>query len=143
MNDITVSCAELPQEPDCAKIEDFCDRVLLLEGIREWELSVLLCGNSFIQALNKKYRGKDEPTDVLSFNQNQNPGNDGLFTAGDIVISLDYIENAADLKRCLVHGILHLEGMEHQEEGEYREMIDRQEKILEKLQDELPEVYIE
>ncbi len=113
-------------------------------GAGDWELSILLCGDAFIRGLNRRYRGLDAPTDVLSFAQGSRvPGapvpKNRL--AGDIVISLDTLARNAEregesrekeLKRLLIHGMLHLQGLDHPEEGD-SEMLRRQEGLLERL----------
>ena len=80
------------------------------------ELSVLFCGDARMRALNRHYRGKDRPTDVLAF-----PGDAGAL--GDIVISLPYASRearrrgqgrAGELDRLLLHGYLHLLGYDHE-----------------------------
>ena len=124
-------------------VKDFLLKVLEKLGIDKWEVSILFTGDAFIQKLNRDYRGKDEPTDVLSFAQVDNkepfPSKIGRFYAGDIVISMDTLAKNADyfgisvneeLKRLLVHGILHLSGMDHKNNNPDQPMLMAQEKIL-------------
>ncbi len=115
------------------------------------EISIVLCDDEFIRALNRDYRGKDYPTDVLSFGQREGetlseepPSGRGrsrsqVVVAGDVVISLPMVranaehfgvEEGEELKRLLVHGILHLQGMDHKTNGEHEPMIELQERIL-------------
>ena len=96
-----------------------------------------------MRELNKKYRGKDKSTDVLSFSMREGetfPSNEKE-NLGDIVISLDYARRQAkefevsledEIRRLLVHGCLHLLGYEHEgvDEEVAKEMFDLQEKIL-------------
>jgi probable rRNA maturation factor len=117
---------------------DFIKSVLDGLGRKNWELSVLFCDNSYIKSLNAQYRNKDEPTDILSFPLGEKePG--GRFLAGDIVISLDALEEntrffkvSADeeLRRLLIHGILHLAGYDHATNEAKEPMLQLQEKIL-------------
>ena len=116
--------------------------VLETLDLHNWELSVLFCDNSYIKTLNAQYRNKDEPTDVLSFPLGEREP-DGRLLAGDIVISLDALEEntrffkvSADeeLRRLLVHGILHLAGYEHKTNEADEPMLETQEKILARLQ---------
>jgi probable rRNA maturation factor len=120
-------------------------------GITDWEVSILYCTDDYIQQLNKQYRGKDEPTDVLSFEGGETAfakGGKTRTAAGDIVISLDSLKkNCAEfhvapdeeLKRLLIHGILHLKGYDHDDTiGEAAppgasEMLALQESILHEL----------
>ena len=118
------------------------------------EISVLFCNDEYIRELNKSYRNIDAPTDVLSFeNDEEYEDNEGTWKCvGDIVISLDTLpvnaeyfneDTNAELKRLLVHGLLHLNGMDHGEEHIQKgvapecQMLVLQENILEKLKDEI------
>jgi probable rRNA maturation factor len=82
------------------------------------ELAVVLAGDRTLRSLNARYRGKDKPTDVLSF-----PGPGGEAGLGDVVISLDTAaKNARSLGRTLpqevdvlaLHGFLHVLGYDHE-----------------------------
>lgn len=86
------------------------------------EISVVLTDDKEVHQLNLSYRGKNKPTDVLSFSQIESGA---MFTTslGDVVISLDTTLNQADsygntfeeeLLRLLIHGILHLAGYDHE-----------------------------
>ncbi|MDR0464557.1 MAG: rRNA maturation RNase YbeY [Treponema sp.] len=112
-----------------------------------WELSILFCDDKKIKELNRQYREKDEPTDVLSFVLGESIKENGKTTyfPGDIVISLDTLrENASnfqipedeELRRLLIHGILHLDGMDHGTINKDEPMLILQEEILNKLSNE-------
>jgi probable rRNA maturation factor len=82
------------------------------------EVSLVLSGDRRVRALNARYRGKDKPTDVLSF-----PGDGGEAGLGDIVISVETAaRNARALGRTLpqeldvlaLHGFLHVLGYDHE-----------------------------
>jgi probable rRNA maturation factor len=82
------------------------------------ELSLVLAGDGLLRRLNRDYRGKDKPTDVLSF-----PGDGGEAGLGDIVISVAKAErNARRFGRSLpqeldvlaLHGFLHVLGYDHE-----------------------------
>ncbi len=103
---------------------------------RKIDLSIALVGQERIKKLNKKYRGKNRATDVLSFSY------DG---SGDIVICLGEVKKNAkrfgttfkkELAFCLIHGILHLLGEDHEKEAKPRTRINsvRGKKIEEKQQ---------
>jgi len=109
-----------------------------------WDLSLLVCDDAFIVNLNEQYRNKEGPTDVLSFEQGERYETpDGMrFLAGDIVISLDALaRNAQDfsvsvdeeLRRLVIHGILHLSGMDHASNDPSEPMLLRQESLLAQL----------
>lgn len=143
-NLIEVACHEdMEKEPLwLPKIEPFLERVLKKLKLSGWELSVLFCRDDFIQGLNKNYRNLDMPTDVLSFESGsvyQDEEDVQWFSAGDIVISLDTLfKNAEEfnvsedqeLKRLLIHGILHLSGMDHSDNSPDQPMLRLQEVIL-------------
>jgi probable rRNA maturation factor len=88
------------------------------------EVSVLFCGDARIRELNRRYRGKDRPTDVLAFPAG--PESPGLL--GDIAISVPYAARQArrrreprarEIDRLLLHGFLHLLGYDHEtDDGE-------------------------
>jgi probable rRNA maturation factor len=126
-----------------------CFALKVLEEIKRdnWELSILLCGDKTITALNSQYRNKNEPTDILSFNLGETvkDGNKSVYLPGDLVISLDTLrENARyfaasedeELRRLLIHGILHLDGMDHKTTNNEEPMLAYQEEILNKLKNE-------
>jgi len=87
------------------------------------ELSVVLCDDAYIQELNKLYRDKDYPTDVLSFSQLEGEVEVPSSALGDVVVSLRAARRQAkqykvtldqELNRLLIHGVLHLFGYEHE-----------------------------
>lgn len=148
-NRIVIDCEEGMDKPSWMdKVTPFVNRVLDRLDIDNWELSVLFCRDPFIQALNKQYREIDGPTDVLSFEQGDEYIDDEditWFNAGDIVISLDTLSKNAEqfavtendeLKRLLVHGILHLDGMDHEDNSPEQEMLQFQEHMLTGFSDE-------
>ena len=83
-------------------------------------VDVLLAGNPDLRALNRRFRGKNQPTDVLSFPAGDSPRN-GF--AGDIAISVDIAKQnakrlghatAEEIKILCLHGLLHLAGFDHE-----------------------------
>ncbi len=111
--------------------------VKILEALElpDAELSVLLCDDATIQALNKNYRDTDAPTDVLSFAMNEGDTQSPMpHILGDVVISIETARRqAADLSfslldemtSLLIHGILHLVGHTHDTIEKEREMFTR------------------
>jgi probable rRNA maturation factor len=110
------------------------------------EISVNFVGNDEIQQTNRTYRGKDAPTDVISFALEEKTegeieiiGEDLPLALGDIIVSVDQAKVQAETfhhsyKRELafltVHGFLHLLGYDHMSEEEEKEMFQLQEEIL-------------
>ena len=92
------------------------DAALRAAGVVDGHLSVDLVPPDRIRELNREHRGRDEPTDVLSFPIDGAEGVAGPRELGDVVICP---EHAADLDRATVHGVLHLCGYDHEaDEGE-------------------------
>lgn len=106
----------------------FTARGLQLERIGE--VSVALIDLDTIRDLNLRYRGKDSPTDVLTFTI------DGMYgeMAGEILIAPEYVGgDAAAMEELLVHGALHMTGMDHGEDFEASEMHRVQGAVLKEL----------
>ena len=127
-----------------------CHAVLISEGFTQnAEVSVSFVSNREIQALNKAYRQKDMPTDVLSFPLTSEDGTveinaeTGSVLLGDIVISIETAVKQANiyghsLSREIgfltVHSMLHLLGYDHEKSSlDERIMREKEESILEKL----------
>jgi len=92
-----------------------------------------------VQELNRRYRGKDAPTDVLAFPYEE----EDLW--GEVVISLDTCRRQAEemghslereLSILIIHGVLHLLGYDDETEEGWREMMRLQEEVLRRLEDE-------
>lgn len=128
-NSILVSVHEDTDTPEWIdNVKPFIDKVLKELKYDGEEVSVLFCGDSFIRQLNSQYRHIDSATDVLSFEDGtvyEDESGTKWKSVGDIIISLDTLQKNAEyfetttneeLKRLLVHGILHLNGMDHGEE---------------------------
>lgn len=172
--------AAAAEERVAAALEQFGRRAL--QRLRcPLEVSVLLCDGAAIRGLNRRYRGLDAPTDVLSFGQLEGaavpaagnavegngaacaaPGStatDGpargspaagsaapAALAGDVVIAVDVAARQAaargeaperELRRLLLHGILHLLGMDHADPPAADEpMLSLQERMLADLQEQ-------
>ena len=123
-----------------SKIEPFLNSVMEKLNFSNEEVSVMFSSDSFIKALNFQYRNIDSPTDVLSF-ENDLEYEDGAKwkNVGDIVISLETLSKNAEyfevsenleLKRLLIHGLLHLNGYDHMTKEDEEVMFKRQEEIL-------------
>jgi probable rRNA maturation factor len=91
------------------------------------EVSVALVDAGTIRDLNLKFRNKDEPTDVLSFEV------DGLYgeMVGEVVICPSCASPAMGVDELVVHGALHLGGMDHGEDFESSEMAGVQRAVME------------
>jgi len=148
VNRIEIAAEGISLPPWTSAAESFALKVLDSLGRDGWDLSLAFCGDEEIRRFNAEYRGKDESTDVLSFELgetvDEGEGQE-RYLAGDILISLDtlaanarYFEVSEDeeLRRLLVHGILHLDGMDHETNDPGEPMLVLQEKILSGLDGE-------
>jgi probable rRNA maturation factor len=85
-------------------------------GIEDGHLAIEFVDAARIAALNEQWRGKPGPTDVLSFPVDEVGPSLGQRELGDVVICPEHTE---DLLEAVVHGVLHLTGMDHEtDEGE-------------------------
>ncbi len=102
--------------PTGVEVEELCALALSSAGIEEGHLAVEFVDEDRIRQLNHEFRGRDEPTDVLSFGVDEGGPAAGPRELGDIVICPEHTE---DLREAIVHGALHLSGMDHEtDEGE-------------------------
>ena len=119
-------------------------------GLRNAELSIVIVGDPAIRRLNRRWRGKDRPTDVLSFSQLEEKTRNGhvphiahsakIGAIGDVIISIDTAASqakqmevavAARLRALLVHGFLHLLGYDHERsDAEARRMFRRERRLI-------------
>ncbi len=122
---------------------------LLLLLDKRFELNLCLSDNQEVQRLNKEFRGKDKPTNVLSFANIDDDDFDDMVDnhneveLGDIIIAFETIKQEAIEKgisfeahytHILVHGYLHLLGYDHQDEEEAEQMEEIEVNILSLLE---------
>jgi len=147
MNKVDINAAEISMPSWKKSAGSFALKVLKEIKRDNWELSILFCDDKTIAELNNRYRNKAQATDVLSFNLGETTrrGEKTIFLPGDIVISLDTLrENSKyfktpqdeELRRLLIHGILHLDGMDHKTNDKNEPMLKLQEEILNTLKNE-------
>jgi probable rRNA maturation factor len=122
----------------------FLNRARTAVGV-SGEIDVLLADDSTLRGLNKSFRGKNKPTDVLSFPA---PSEIATQHAGDLAISLETAARQAasyghslrdEVRILLLHGVLHLSGLDH--EVDDGEMASREAELRTKLR--LPNTLIE
>jgi probable rRNA maturation factor len=94
-------------------------------GVEEGHLAVELVDPDRIRELNREHRGRDAPTDVLSFPIDGAGGTPGPRELGDVVICP---EQTTDMVDATVHGVLHLCGVDH--EADDGKMLKLQERII-------------
>ena len=120
------------------KFKKIAETILDLLEQSSAELSVALVGNEEIRKLNRKFRGKDYATDVLSFPvENDLPGPERLL--GDVIISVEKAREQAkergrtfdeEMITLLVHGIVHLLGYDHERSPKDSRAMNRLEKRI-------------
>lgn len=122
------------------------------ENLKNLYISITLTNPENIHKINKEYRNIDRATDVLSFpmfEKNEieivcNTDLNGMKEVlGDVIISIEQVQNQAkeyghsferELAYMAVHGFYHLMGYDHMEENEKKEMREKEENILSKLE---------
>jgi probable rRNA maturation factor len=107
------------------EVQRLCALAVASAGVQDGHLAVELVDAERIRELNREHRGRDEPTDVLSFPLDEDGAAAGPRELGDVVICP---EQTADLREAVVHGALHLVGMDH--ETDDGEMLTLQREIL-------------
>jgi probable rRNA maturation factor len=104
------------RSPTAIEVRELCVLALASAGIEEGHLAVEFVDEERIHELNREYREKDQPTDVLSFGVDEDGLAAGPRELGDIVICP---EHTSDLREAVIHGALHLTGMDHEvDDGE-------------------------
>jgi probable rRNA maturation factor len=141
---IESTTANLEENLSRSGLTSFFNRARLAVGL-PGEVEVLLSDDSTLQRLNKSFRGKNKPTDVLSF---PTPAEIADHHAGDLAISLETAARQAatyghslrdEVRILLLHGLLHLSGLDH--ETDNGEMAIRESTLRRELR--LPNTLIE
>jgi len=128
-------------------LKEVAEKILSELELDNVELGITLTDNKTIQQLNKEWRFKDKPTDVLSFPIDEQPPAYKYKILGDVIISLPYAKKQAEeigftlkeeILRLLTHGILHLLGYDHEtSEKDAKVMFSLQDKIFNKLKEQI------
>jgi probable rRNA maturation factor len=120
------------------------------------EISLVITGQERIRELNRQYRGKDQPTDVLSFSMSEQKEDeepapfigppDGLLHLGEVIISypqavIQAQERNHSVKKEMailtVHGVLHILGYDHEQPDKEPAMTAKEKSILDEIEGEL------
>ncbi len=102
--------------PTAAELERLCALAIASAGIDDGHVAIEFVHAERIRELNREHRSLDEPTDVLSFAVDGDGTSAGPRELGDIVICP---EHTGDLREAVIHGALHLTGMDHEtDDGE-------------------------
>ena len=118
-----------------------------LNGLKYKELSIdfVFCDDKFIHKINKEYRGKDKPTDVISFAlycDDPDSVKTEEISLGEIIVSVDTAQRQAkenghsteqEIYYLISHGVLHLLGFDHISDEEYNFMVEKQTQVMKEL----------
>ncbi|AXT37337.1 rRNA maturation RNase YbeY [Alteromonas sp. BL110] len=124
--------------PSPSELELWANAVLKYEGLSEQEITIRFTDEAESQNLNREYRGKDKPTNVLSFPFEAPPGIE-INLLGDLVICAPVISREAEEQQkrvsdhythMTVHGLLHLMGYDHIVDADAEEMESKEIDIL-------------
>lgn len=127
--------------PSPSELELWANAVLDYEGLDEQEVTIRFTDEAESQSLNHEYRGKDKPTNVLSFPFEAPPGIE-INLLGDLVICAPVISREAEEQQkavsdhyahMTVHGLLHLMGYDHIDDADAEEMEGKEIDILASL----------
>lgn len=118
-----------------ALYEDWISRVIASENKEEGELSYIFCDDEYLHKINVEYLNHDDLTDIISFDYSE-----GNVLHGDIFISVERVQDNAndfkvsfeeELKRVIIHGVLHYCGYKDKNESDVAIMrAKEEEKIL-------------
>jgi probable rRNA maturation factor len=113
---------------DAEEVRRACEVAAGAAGVCDGHVAVEFVGPERIAALNREFRGREGPTDVLSFPVDEDGAAAGERELGDVVICPAHTE---DLLEAVVHGVLHLTGMDHETDG--GEMLALQDELMARL----------
>ena len=146
---VALRVASARARPHASRLRTDAARLLAAMGLKRSELSIIIVDNATIRGLNREFRGKDSPTDVLSFSQVEEIGaappdphklvdRPGMML-GDVVISIDTalkqasrykVSPAMRLRTLMIHGVLHLVGYDHERSrADARKMFAREREL--------------
>lgn len=121
-------------------IECIVESVRRMQRVPHKDLSVVIVGLKRMATLNAQYRGKQKPTDILSFRS------DDVGEYGDLIICPEYIQKKAreynqPIKEAyvvlIIHGMLHLLGYDHETDRDFKQMLTQELAIYRKISKKL------
>jgi len=138
MNMITFSTEDIAFElKEKLKHKAWLKNVAHTEGFKVGELNYIFCSDNYLLDINQKYLGHDTLTDIITFDHSEIP----TMIEGDIFISIDRVrENAvkfdtksSELKRVMVHGLLHLIGYKDKDKAQKELMRSKENEHLKNI----------
>ena len=163
MTALNIVCENIYKDKTSVNVEDIANKIfnfymscapisenscLKKYGYESVSFDFLLCDGEKTHEINKEYRGKDYPADIITFAvfadspEEEKFVLDGDINLGEIIIALDKIEESAKMKNIskedeliffISHGILHLLGFDHQTQEDYNFVVGYQKKALESI----------
>lgn len=147
---ITIKNTQSDIKIDAKALKKKAQHLLAALEYADFDVGILFCTNDQMQEYNKTYRGKDKPTDVLSFPYHPNlvagqriiAASDDDKNIGDIIIAPEYVQTDAPkwnqtfeqrIDILLIHAICHLLGYDHETDQDYDIMKAQEEWLLEQL----------
>ena len=133
--DITVECLHPSMTVNAPAVEAFTRRVIEYLGLSVAELNIIFTDNEYLRTLHHRFLNDDSDTDIMTFPLHE-PGEP---ISADIFISLDMAGDNArfygvsveeELRRLIVHGLLHLAGWDDQTEAEQHAMREKENEVL-------------
>ena len=120
---------------DSKRLSSWINRIAKNEGFKIASLTFIFCSDRFVHAMNKKFLNHDELTDILTFDLSEKRGD----LSGEIYISIDRVKDNAtkfkvsfgqELKRVIIHGVLHLIGFDDKSVVKAQKMRDKEDACL-------------
>ncbi len=121
--------------PQSMKVSGWLKNIAVSEGYKVGELNYIFCSDDYLLEINKQYLDHDYYTDIITFDNSEEDGK----LEGDIYVSIDRVKENADhigvsfdieLRRVLVHGLLHLIGFEDSDEDLKQQMRAKEDECL-------------
>ncbi len=115
-------------------VKDWIKKTILAEKARPGDINVIFCSDEYLLGVNKEYLGHDYYTDVITFDYVE-----GKTISGDIFISVDTVKFnaeeygstfATELRRVIIHGVLHLLGYDDHEDVDKKLMREKEDAYL-------------
>ena len=126
---------------DIEKVRSYASAAMIEAGHQGAELSILLADDAYVRQLNRRYRGVDRTTNVLAFPQQESSKRlPPTWLLGDVVISVEKARRDSEhaghslfdeIKKLMVHGIVHLSGYDHRTGSQGRRMRLLEQAIIE------------
>ena len=121
--------------PQSLKVSGWLKNIAVSEGYKVGELNYIFCSDDYLLEINKQYLDHDYYTDIITFDNSEEDGK----LEGDIYVSIDRVKENADhigvsfdieLRRVLVHGLLHLIGFNDSDEDLKQQMRAKEDECL-------------